>query len=70
MILPEDTMLGKLNIGVTYEYYDCPRLFTCKNEYNQYYVAVSVEDIDTEMIWLYVRVSSNRLDKKNDTFLK
>lgn len=77
MIFPTNTMLGELEMIKEYEYYDCPRLFTCKNEIGKPYIGLSVEDNDDSQVWLYASISPNRLAKAEkgeidvrDVFLK
>jgi hypothetical protein len=62
MVLPIDTILGKLEMGEVYEYYDCPRLFMCKNEIGKDYIGLSVEDNDGYQVWIYVALSKDRLN--------
>lgn len=60
--LPIDTPLGKLELRKVIEYYDFPRLFTCQNSTGQIYFALSTYDDDDELHWIYLPVSSLRLD--------
>lgn len=59
--LPRNTMLGDLSLVEVLEYYDFPRLFTCKSTTGQSYVAVSTFDNDAETHWVYLPISSLRL---------
>lgn len=59
--LPRNTVLGELRLADVLEYYDFPRLFTCKNTTGQAYVAVSTFDDDSEQHWVYLPISSLRL---------
>ena len=61
MIFPVDTILGQLEMITEYEYYDCPRLFSCKNKENKKYIGLSVKDENDYQIWMYVFISDNRL---------
>lgn len=61
MVLPIDTILGTLTMMTVYDYYDCPRLFSCKSQEGKTYVAMSVEDRDKTQLWFYVLVSKQRL---------
>lgn len=63
MIFPIDTILGELEMIKEYEYYDCPRLFTCKDETGKIYIGLSVKDGDGWQMWLYVHVTNDRLKK-------
>lgn len=60
--LPSGTILGDLAVVHVLEYYDFPRLFTCRSATGQNYIAVSTFDDHAESHWLYVPVSSLRLD--------
>jgi hypothetical protein len=66
MIFPTNTVLGELEMIKEYEYYDCPRLFSCKNEKDKKYLGLSVKDEDGYQVWMYVLVSDRRL-KEVDT---
>jgi hypothetical protein len=59
--LPQNTILGKLELEHIFEFYDIPRLFTCKNKSGSKYLAVSTYDNDDQYEWLYVSVSDDRL---------
>jgi len=61
MVLPEDTLMGNLEMDKVYEYYDCPRLFSCKNEIGKNYIGLSVQDDDEWQMWIYVYVTPKRL---------
>lgn len=60
--LPTGTFLGGLTLGHVLEYYDFPRLFTCRSVTGQHYVAISTFDDDVELHWLYLPISCLRLD--------
>lgn len=60
--LPSGTILGELTLGLVLEYYDFPRLFTCRSATGQSYIAVSTFDDDIESHWIYLPVSSLRLE--------
>lgn len=62
--LPVNTPMGQLAIEQVIEYYDFPRIFTCRNKTGQAYFGLSVfddEEID-EYHWLYIAVSNLRLE--------
>lgn len=59
--LPSGTVLGELTLVQVLEYYDFPRLFTCRSVTGQYYVAISTFDDDSESQWIYLPISSLRL---------
>ena len=56
------TGLGELEIVETYVYYDQPVLFSCKSAAGHLYLAVAVDKNDEHETWLYVRVSTERLN--------
>jgi len=60
--LPSGTFLGHLSVGHVLEYYDFPRLFTCRSVTGQNYVAISTFDDESESHWIYLPVSSLRLE--------
>jgi hypothetical protein len=60
--LPSGTILGSLTLVHVLEYYDFPRLFTCRSSAGQCYVAVSTFDDDAESHWVYLPVSSLRME--------
>lgn len=60
--LPSGTVLGKLELGRVLEYYDFPRLFVCQSVTGQDYVAVSTFDDEMEFHWIYLPISSLRLE--------
>ncbi len=64
MVLPIDTILGNLTMMTVYDYYDCPRLFSCKSEEGKLYIGMSIEDRDKEkcQLWFYALVSQRRLN--------
>lgn len=61
--LPIDTELGKLREIKVYDYYDCPRLFLCKDTNDQNFIGLSVADKKHSMSWLYVKISEERLER-------
>ncbi len=61
--LAKDTVLGKLEMLDTYEYYDCPRLFSCKNQHGQYFIALSIEERKDCLLWFYAQVTQEKLKK-------
>jgi hypothetical protein len=60
--LPESTILGILKLIEVYEFYDQPCLFSCQNLSGQVYIALWVDSSETEDIWLYAPVSSERFN--------
>lgn len=59
-LLPEKTVLGRLDILQVFEYYDFPRIFSCKNQTGQIYISISIHDDDESCEWIYLPVSSER----------
>jgi hypothetical protein len=59
--LPIDSFLGDLKIVEVYVFYDCPRLFACRNTCGQFFLAVWLEDTEEADLWLYVSLSAQRL---------
>ncbi|MGB1285405.1 MAG: DUF6575 domain-containing protein [Aggregatilineales bacterium] len=59
-VLPENTILGKLQIV---EVYDKPLLFTCRNASNNLYLAVLEEETETHDSWWYAGISPLRLQQ-------
>lgn len=60
--LPKKTHLGNIELNEIFEFYDIPRLFTCKNKTGQYYLVLSIDENDEQLIWLYLGVSIDRLN--------
>lgn len=61
-ILPKNSVLGRLTIDQVIEYYDFPRLFTCKTATGKYYIVLSVDEDEKWLHWLYVSISNDRLN--------
>lgn len=60
--LPRGTVLGVLTIVHVFEYYDFPRLFSCRSATGQMYLVCSTYDDDERAEWLYLPLSSHRLN--------
>lgn len=60
-LLPLNSDLGHLELVEIFEYYDFPRLFSCRNATGALFIAVSIEDTLDGRRWLYVPVSPERL---------
>lgn len=60
--LPQGTVLGELTLSLVLEYYDFPRLFICRSSTGQSYVAVSTFDDEGESHWIYLPISSLRIE--------
>jgi hypothetical protein len=59
--LPKNTLLGKLRLESTFQFFDVPRLFTCLNQSGCRYLVLSTSDDYESFHWLYVPISSDRL---------
>ena len=64
--LPQSTILGILKLIEVYEFYDQPCLFSCQNLSGQVYIALWVDSLETEDIWLYVPISAQRFQNLKD----
>ena len=53
--------LGELEILDVYDYYDFPTLFSCKDATESLYIATLAKSLDNSDIWIYAKVSYNRL---------
>ena len=60
--LPKSTILGILKLIEVYEFYDQSCLFSCQNLSGQVYIALWVDSSETEDVWLYAPVSSERFN--------
>jgi hypothetical protein len=60
-MLPENTILGHLTILEIYEFYNMPVLFACQNRTGHLYLAVWIDETESEDVWLYVPLSFQRL---------
>jgi hypothetical protein len=60
--LPQNTILGRLELRRTLEYYDFPRIFTCRNSTHQTFLALSTYDDEERCEWLYLPLSTLRLN--------
>lgn len=70
--LPKNTILGELKIQYVFQYFDIPRLFSCKNKSGGQYLALSTFDDYETYEWLYLPLSIDRLSSlisKNITVL-
>ena len=54
-------MLGQLEILETFEYYDQPVLFSCKNAAGHLYLVVAADENEQHETWLYAGISEGRL---------
>jgi len=59
--LPKATQLGELTLQKTLEYFDFPRIFTCKNNSGQTFLVLSTYDDEWAYHWLYLPLSLLRL---------
>ncbi len=61
--LPQSTILGRLKTIEVYEFYDIPRLFSCRNAAGQHYLVLSIDEDDFSQTWLYVAMSQQRFQE-------
>ncbi len=61
-ILPENTLLGRLEIVEVLGYYDGPYLLSCRNQAGHTFLALQVDEDKEADVWLYVAISPERLD--------
>jgi hypothetical protein len=59
-MLPTRTCLGELEVIEVFDFFDFPRLFSCRNKAGQIFLAVSVEEDIDKAIFLYTPISLNR----------
>jgi len=58
--LVSGTMLGLLRLEHVIEYYDFPRIFSCRSSTGQLYISLSTYDDENECRWLYLPVTHSR----------
>ncbi|NOT13969.1 MAG: hypothetical protein HOP21_00045 [Methylotenera sp.] len=58
--LPKNSELGKLKLLEVFEFYDFPRIFTCKNSIGTLYFGLSVSETNDELEWLFAPASLER----------
>ncbi|MGI9281649.1 MAG: DUF6575 domain-containing protein [Endozoicomonas sp.] len=59
--LPMNTLLGELKIVNTFQYFDIPRIFSCKNKTGTQYLVLSTFDDYDSFEWIYLPISNDRL---------
>lgn len=59
--LPKKSILGELIILNTFQFFDIPRLFFCKNNSGTLFLALSIFDDYETYEWLYLPISTDRL---------
>lgn len=62
-LLPQNTMLGKLEMVEIYEYHDKPLLFACRNASHTHYLVVQEGIHADSETWLYVSLSQERFQQ-------
>lgn len=62
MNLPENTILGKLEMIEVYEFDDKPLLFSCRNGSDSIFMVVLVDEDEEYDTWLYAGVSKRRFE--------
>ncbi len=60
--LLNNRVLGRLEILETFEYYDQPVLFSCRNAAGHLYLVVAADENEQNETWLYGAVSEGRLN--------
>ncbi|MFM6037312.1 MAG: DUF6575 domain-containing protein [Sphaerospermopsis kisseleviana] len=69
-ILPENTLLKKLEIIEVYAFYDKPVLFSCKNQFGLVFIAIFVNSSEFAETWLYASVSLSRFQSVTKADMK
>ncbi len=59
--LPQDTILGELKLVNTFQFFDIPRIFSCRNKSGTQYLALSTFDDYDIFEWLYLPISNDRI---------
>jgi len=59
MLPNEGTILGKLEYLEIYDYYDFPILFSCKNERDEVYLAICVDEKESNHIFLFALIEDS-----------
>ena len=59
-MLPTRTCLGELEVIKVFDFFDFPRLFSCRNKAGQIFLALSVEESANTAIFLYTAISLDR----------
>ncbi len=62
-MLPQNTLLGKLDIIEIYEYHDKPLLFACRNATYTHYIVVQETVHPDYETWLYAPISPSRFEQ-------
>ncbi|WP_405121634.1 DUF6575 domain-containing protein [Pseudomonas petroselini] len=60
--LPVSTQLGELTFFEVFEFFDFPRLFTCRNRSGSFFLVVSTYDDGERFEWLYLPISIDRIN--------
>lgn len=55
-MLPENTKLGNLEYLEIYDYYDFPIFFSCKNEKDEVYLGIWVDEINSGHVFLFAKI--------------
>ncbi|MBE9396777.1 hypothetical protein IOQ59_05810 [Pontibacterium sp. N1Y112] len=59
--LPINTVLGDLRLVNTFQFFDIPRIFSCRNKSGAQYLVLSTFDDYDSFEWLYLPISNDRL---------
>ncbi|WP_236383994.1 DUF6575 domain-containing protein, partial [Pseudomonas marginalis] len=60
--LPVSTQLGELTFFEVFEFFDFPRLFTCRNRSGSFFLVVSTYDDGERFEWLYLPIYIDRIN--------
>lgn len=61
-LLPVSQFIGTLTIIEIYVEYNSPKLFSCRNEVGQTFLALWVDEEDDYDLWLYIAISIKKLN--------
>ncbi|MFM6203948.1 DUF6575 domain-containing protein, partial [Planktothrix sp.] len=61
-LLPVSQFIGTLTIIEIYVEYNGPKLFSCRNEVGQTFLALWVDEEDDYDLWLYIAISIKKLN--------
>jgi hypothetical protein len=66
MPLPSHITIGTLEVVEVFDYFEEPILFSCANERDQRFVGLLSSSNSNSQLWIYVPVSTRRLDALRD----
>jgi hypothetical protein len=62
-LLPENTLLGKLEIIEVYDFFDNPCLFLCQNATRNFFLSLWVDEDDSCSKWVYAPISLFKINR-------